>query len=1411
MAGVQVWGVLKLDRNMYIIYILLLVISLSSSSILSSEISVYKGEKVQTLVTSMEIIDNTDNCLTDCHAVIEICNKNPFLDSEITEDNFDIWFNDRDNQKITGFNENTIYNKEKLKDFKILIEKPVMKQIEVKDYGSCQDYDPVFDKDKGMNVWKQFEYNNCEIGSHYEYIEVNEYIPFNKISDSTLKKNTCYKIRIEGTKGIEESIDWKIKLFSLEPNWAWWDAGYPYRYQIYNNHTTTEYTLSVNDTGLVGGNDIFWSSLINDSYIYCEVSGCNSGLIAIANETNEKNWENESSKIGNNPTEIWKNNYAGVYHLTEDNSIDSTLRSNGTAVGNPQVVPGLFGNGLEMDGVGDYVDIDNIKNYIVDHGDFTIEFWVKPTREWNSTVGGMNLGTFAGGRADTSYDITTSGSLSLVSWDGSNEYKMEYVTDFLKDTWYYIVFTFDSGTGYARIYINGEEKVSKSGFDWEYHATARGCMGGDYDGSPSSYGVYDEYRFSNVTRDLAYIQTNYYNGLGNMTTVGGEEEGEGGGEDTTPPQWSNILEQRSDPSSYDFDLTYGFSVICEDDTAITNAFFEHNISGVLTNITMSNNGNVYYANITSFPASTINYSFICNDTSGNVNRTDYNTYTISKSTIAGALYSITGNVPDGLFTKTYEQVSSIWVSTTNFKGGSDTTLRLYRNNTLPASHECGGDWICDLDTILPVGAYEYLANNTEGENYTFDSVTQVVTVAQRTPTIIIYNITNGTYPLNLTIYYGMDDINRLTGNIYYNETLFTNNTNPYLGVGIWNITALTLGNENYTSNSNTTIINSSHAVGDDLFNVTSITYNNFVNETETISFETTVYYNKWYIDNITSILDWNGTENTATTKSSNSTHYIFNKSIDIPLLQTNNTEIEFNFNNTFHLLLNDTNIQVNDTKYKQNITYAYYIDSLDTDSVNYIEGEDVDVEMFVVKLLNTANITANFTFYYNGSYLDTENVTTYTNVGGLKLYESTFNSLQNTNNTETKNIIANLTIRYNGSERIMGEEDTVDVYKMIISECGGITNTTTLTVSYWDELDFTARNGTLGLIIFTLTSGDITREYAFENVSSAYNHSFCIYPTWGTIDSSIYLEYEDSDTPRRPYYVVETELTDDGEEIKAYLLNDTYTYYTNVYLYDENGATLQQHYVRILKYNPDIIASETLFIGKTDDSGIFATFLQPLEQPYSFIITDSEGEIIYQTEKEVITCISGTCPPYEKHIYIDPSELDSLNLGTMEAIYSWNESTSTVEITISDSDGLATGIWLRIDEVQDFGKKVSYINETYDTSTLAFSGVLPNTTSEYEVTVMVEEFGKWYPLIIRSITMENIIAFGILGILIAFILTLSLEVGGLVLGGPVLGLIGVGGGLAISKLFNLIPLPFVGLYSVLFVIGMVIYLLVKGD
>lgn len=694
--------------------------------------SIYEGVKVQTLLTSIEVLDNTDNCLVNCYAEIEVCNKNPLLDSTIDQDNFNIWFNDDKNKKITDFR-SISEDKSKLKDFQILIEKPVVKQIEVIDYGECQDFDPVFDEKLGKNVYKQFTYDNCRIGSHYEYEAVKEYVPFDEIENSKLLKNTCYKIRIEGTKEPEESIDWKIKLFSLEPDWAWWNSTFLYRYPIYNNHTETEYSLSVNDTGLVGNREIIWASLINDSYIYCQNSGCTSGMIAIANDTDEKNWENETTMSGFNPYGVWSNGYAAVYHLEQTAANDSTVMSSkGTAGGTPTVVNGLFGNGVEFAGGSDYIDIDNIVNYITDHGDFSVEFWVKPTRIWDGDVGVMYLGTHAGGRADISYDAgygtCNSGSICMVAYDGASEHIIKYTTDFNQDQWYYVVFTFDTDTNECKIYIDGELKATEGSFDWEFHGTDRASMGGGYAGTNPSYGVFDEYRFSNVTRDLNYIQTNYYNGLGNMTTLGGEEINF-----TYYPIFYNIQEP-TDPSpythyseaapSYNFNSTINLTI-----GYVDTVFFEFNdTTGTLTdmlNYTVSNTSSLYFKEFDfSLPAGTYIYKFHANETlDGEWNSTDYYTWTISKTTIT---CDTKLNGTDGF---TYLPTNQSYVFNLSTSGGYlGQDMNITSNITLFTNTSGFGTLLSEENIILSEGSFYVNGSSPSTQNNTGCSDTEYAVV-----------------------------------------------------------------------------------------------------------------------------------------------------------------------------------------------------------------------------------------------------------------------------------------------------------------------------------------------------------------------------------------------------------------------------------------------------------------------------------------------------------------------------------------------------------------------------------------------------------------------------------------------------------------------------------------------------------
>jgi len=510
-------------------------------------------------------------------------------------------------------------------------------------------------------------------------------------------------------------------LFVFSVNASWWNESFPYKYPIYNNHTTDVgiYPVLVDD-------DIFWALIGNESYIYCEQSGCADGAVAISTDVTENFWENETNKLGFEPHSVYGDTYVASYHLTEANSIDSTPNAiTGTAGGDPTVVAGLFGNGLEMDGVGDYVDIDAIKTAgIADHGDFTISFWVKPTVEWNADVGGMGTGTHAGGRADTWYDSSQNGALSILAWDGGAEHEIYYETTLLVDTWYFVAYTFNDDANEAKIYVNGELVKTASSFDWEYHATARGSIGGDYDGNPSSKGVYDEYRFSNVTMDLASIQAEYYKGLGNITTIGAEESNAPAG---TTPQWQDLTENTADPVTYTTSQNYGFQVNCTDETGMYNVIFEHNVTGSLTNVTATNDSlDIYYTNITSMEAGVLNYTFYCNSTEGVQNKTNYADFTVNQAS------SVTGMSLSGTTPLTYGTASD-WTGTETNSGDGNCAYNLYRNDTSVSNPDT---------TVLGVGVYNYTYNTSGCANFTSGEVADYLTVTRGSTSCNLY--LNGT-------------------------------------------------------------------------------------------------------------------------------------------------------------------------------------------------------------------------------------------------------------------------------------------------------------------------------------------------------------------------------------------------------------------------------------------------------------------------------------------------------------------------------------------------------------------------------------------------------------------------------------------------------------------------------------------
>jgi hypothetical protein len=198
------------------------------------------------------------------------------------------------------------------------------------------------------------------------------------------------------------------------------------------------------------------------------------------------------------------------------------------------------------------------------------------------------------------------------------------------------------------------------------------------------------------------------------------------------------------------------------------------------------------------------------------------------------------------------------------------------------------------------------------------------------PQITIYLPTNTTYFYSNNFQFSFkatDDQSTtfqlkafLDGNSIYDNSSYQNNTEIVLTQNLnqvkqYNFTVW--ANNTQGATSNLTVI---FTIKD--FEIQQITFNSTVYETTTQSFTETIKVNFDLVNNITANLFWNSTDKGSCSQSVNSTHIILSQAIDIPLVQTNNTQISFFFRN-YITYTNVSSTTVDSTSNNQNILFAY--------------------------------------------------------------------------------------------------------------------------------------------------------------------------------------------------------------------------------------------------------------------------------------------------------------------------------------------------------------------------------------------------------------------------------------------------------------------------------------------------------
>lgn len=309
-------------------------------------------------------------------------------------------------------------------------------------------------------------------------------------------------------------------------SFAWWDATWGYRQQAIINHTSpSELTnfpvyVSIDTQALISAakmqgdcDDLRVINTSDDSVLPYEIETgtCNTTATIVwfllptaaadTNFTAYVYYGKGAAADGQNKTGVWTNGYQDVWHLSEADAKDSTDANNCTAYNTPTISASKFGNGLDLDGVNEYLDCGNVD--AIENG--TLSWFMKnkgtdgvgyviARNPSEDAWGAFGVVTYESSTMKFPYnDGTNQGGISLLSYANTDS-----------DTFYAI--TWYNGSN-ATIYENGSVVATAASLGCvNCRATSNTSIGraGEY----ANYyfgGALDELRISTVRRSADWI------------------------------------------------------------------------------------------------------------------------------------------------------------------------------------------------------------------------------------------------------------------------------------------------------------------------------------------------------------------------------------------------------------------------------------------------------------------------------------------------------------------------------------------------------------------------------------------------------------------------------------------------------------------------------------------------------------------------------------------------------------------------------------------------------------------------------------------------------------------------------------------------------------------------------------------
>ena len=477
-------------------------------------------------IAEVQLIHNTDNCITECEALIRIKTNSKIILPSSTDTKYK-WDFIKASDDQAG-----------LKSYWFEIQKTNNKNVT--DYSEvCNPYDVKAENGTAYTI------QNCTdvpTGSHIEY--QTAYEPFNFWGE-TLEADTEYYIKLKGEKHFslrENNVEWIPTFYGLQiSEWAWWNNSFGYKRN--DTLTYTANTPLVNfpyvvnasgfDVGNPSGSQFIWTigNVNGSKWLYYDgnTDYASVNIAETSQDTTEVEIGNGSNYSSSNL--IWNGTYSTVYHITRrgSNYIDSALNVDSNLTKDAFNLTGVVGEGVSfkdaLTGYNEYsagshtVQVAEVGD-IFNSENFTLMFWMNTSGIW-APMFFMSKGDDSAGGAEWLFTTDVGGGLTNISFSvrtvGGNSVAT-LQNNLNNNTWYHIAAVFNKS--HVSLYVNGTLAATNAtggnarilnNYNWYWNC--RRMSGGDPDKTGYTQAcaniIFDEIRYSNKSLSADEIKAAY--------------------------------------------------------------------------------------------------------------------------------------------------------------------------------------------------------------------------------------------------------------------------------------------------------------------------------------------------------------------------------------------------------------------------------------------------------------------------------------------------------------------------------------------------------------------------------------------------------------------------------------------------------------------------------------------------------------------------------------------------------------------------------------------------------------------------------------------------------------------------------------------------------------------------------------